>query len=299
MFIWYFCLGALVLGLATVGAALILQAPPYYGNVIDIRYLPFGMVKFINTPGIANLLCLFPATFLASFLLEPMQRPRWFWALGIFGFVISLGAGLALGQRAYFAISLVVEPLVVALFLLLLKSWRSLISICLLLISYPILRWADQVAGTNFLYRPIDQNFFNDARFQMLQYWLDHLVANPFQRVEVGPAEWASLQWFHNFFADLHRLSGFWALLTAVILIAYIFYRTLCVILINKRFGLFLMAVAIPCFLIMNTSVVPEGERQPFLLLLAIGAIAEVTIFREKNKLKVNANKAVIEQANN
>jgi hypothetical protein len=30
----------------------------------------------------------------------------------------------------------------------------------------------------------------------------------------------------------------------------------------------------------MNTSVVPEGERQPFLLLLAIGVISEVILAR-------------------
>ncbi|MDH6504723.1 hypothetical protein [Polynucleobacter sphagniphilus] len=294
-FIWCFCLGALVLGLATVSATLALQAPPYYGNVIDIRYLPFGMVKFINTPGMANLLSLFPATFLAGFLLKPNQRPKWFWPLGVVGFTLSLGAGVALGQRSFFIVALVIEPIVVALFLLLLKSWRSFIVICSLLMSYPILRWADQAAGTGFLYRPLDQHFFNDGRFQMLRYWLEHFIANPFQRTEVGPAQWAGLQWFHNFFADVHRLSGFWALLAVVILIAYIFYRIFCVVRIDKRFGLFLMAIAIPCFLIMNTSVVPEGERQPFLLLLAIGAISEVAILRERNRLKANATKTAIE----
>ena len=293
-FIWNFCLGSLVLGVATVGAALALQAPPYYGNVIDIRYLPFGVLQFINTPGIANLLSLFPATFLASFLLKPNQRPGWFWVLGILGFALSLGAGVALGQRSYFIIALVIEPLVVGLFMLFLKSWRPFMVICLLLISYPILRWIDQAAGTAFLYRPLDQSFFNDGRFQMLQFWLEHFISNPFQRTEVGPTQLAFLQWFHNFFADIHRLSGFWALLAAVFLIAYIFYRIICVIRLDRRFGLFLMAVAIPCFLIMNTSVVPEGERQPFLLLLAIGAISEVTISRERKKLKVDVNKAAI-----
>ena len=138
--------------------------------------------------------------------------------------------------------------------------------------------------GMNFLYRPIDQTFFNDARFQMFRYWIDHLAINPFQRIEVGPAQWADLQWFHNFFADIHILSGFWALITAVILVAYIFIRILCVIRRDKRFGLFLMAIFIPCFLIMNTSVVPEGERQPFLLLLALGAIAEVVLARDKKQ---------------
>lgn len=294
-FIWCFCVGTLVLGLATVSAALALQTLPYYGNVIDIRYLPFGMVKFSNTPGIANLLSLFPVAFLACFLLKPNLRPRWFWMLGIFGFALSLAAGVALGQRSFFVITLVIEPIVVALLLFLLKSWHPFIIICSLLMSYPILRWADQAAGTGFLYRPLDHRFFNDGRFQMFQFWLSHFLEDPFHRIDVGPTQWAHLPWFHNFFADIHRLSGFWTLLAAVILITYIFYRILCVIRIDKRFSFFLMAVAIPCFLIMNTSVVPEGERQPFLLLLAIGAISEVAISRDKRRLKVSSDRAMTE----
>jgi hypothetical protein len=34
----------------------------------------------------------------------------------------------------------------------------------------------------------------------------------------------------------------------------------------------------------MNTSVVPEGERQPFLLLLAIGVISEVILAKLPKK---------------
>jgi hypothetical protein len=123
----------------------------------------------------------------------------------------------------------------------------------------------------------------------MFYYWFERVAVNSFERIQVGPAPWTDMQWFHNFFADVHRLSGFWALLTAIILMTYIFYRIICVIRIEQRVGLFLMAIAIPCFLIMNTSVVPEGERQPFLLMLAIGAISEVLISRAKAKHKLSA----------
>lgn len=281
-FIWMFCLGSLLFSIATVIFAILLQKPPFYGSVIDIRYLPFGTIKFVNSPGIANLLCLFPTAFLAGFLLKPDQRPRWFWMLGGFGFVLSLISALTLGQRSYFVVVLFITPIIVALFLLLLRSWRAFVVICTLLIGYRLLRWLDLAMGMNFLYRPLDQSLFNDARFQMFHYWLEHLVVDPFKRVEVGPIPWNHLQWFHNFFADIHRLSGFWALLTAVILVAYIIIRLISVIRIDRRLGLFLMAIAIPCFLIMNTSVVPEGERQPFLLLLAIGAISEVILGRHR-----------------
>lgn len=285
-FIWLFCLGSLLFCVITVGMAMWLQKPPFYGSIIDIRYIPLGIRKFINTPGIANLLSLFPATFLAALILKPNQRPRWFWTLGVLGFAISILAALALAQRSYFLLTLIIEPILVALFLLLLKSWRTLIMICALMICYPLIRFLDYEMDTNYLYRPLDQNPFNDARFQMLRYWVEHVIKNPFQRIEVGPAAWSDLQWFHNFFADIHRLSGFWALLTAFILVSYIFLRIICVMGKDLRFGSFLMAVAIPCFLIINTSVVPEGERQPFLLLLAIGAISEVFLSREKVKPK-------------
>lgn len=288
-FIWCFCLGAFLLVLGTVGMALILQPPPYYANIIDIRYLPFGKKVFTNTPGMASLLCLFPITFLAGILLKPDQRPRWFWLMGIFGFALSLGAAIFLGQRTYFLVCLILTPFIVGVFLLLIGSWRSGLTLMLLVASYPILLKVDQLLGSAFLYRPLNNNLFSDARFQMFEFWINHLVTNPFQRVSVGPAPWDTYPWFHNFFADVHRLSGFWALLAAVILVSYIFYTILRVVRRDKRMGLFLMAIAIPCFLIMNTSVVPEGERQPFLLLLAIGAIAELTISRDKNKLKLNS----------
>lgn len=284
-FIWSFCLGSLLFCLATIGLAIFLQKPPFYGAIIDIRYIPLGIKKFINTPGIANLLCLFPTTFLAAFLLKPYQRPDSFWTFGILGYTLSLIAAATIAQRSYFAIALIISPFITALFLMLLGSWRAFIAITItLLVGYPTFRVLNQEIATTFLNRPIDQSILSDSRFQILQYWVQNIITAPFQRVAVGPAPWDSLQWFHNFFADIHRLSGFWALLAAVILVAYIFVRILCVMRRDKRFGLFLMAIFIPCFLIMNTSVVPEGERQPFLLLLALGAIAEVVLARDKKQ---------------
>jgi hypothetical protein len=288
-FIWALSIGSLVFCIATVAFTAWLVKPPFYAAAIDIRYLPFGIQKVINTPGIANLLCLFPVTFLAALLLQPNQRPSWFWTLGILGFVLSLIAAIPLAQRSFFVVVLFIAPLVVALSLLLLRSWHALIGIFALFFTYPIIGWIDHAVGTNLLSRPLDQSLINDARFQMFHYWFERVVVNPFERIEVDPTRWPGLPWFHNFFADVHRLSGFWALLIAITLMTYIFYKIICVIRIEQRVGLFLMAIAIPCFLIMNTSVVPEGERQPFLLMLAIGAISEVLISRAKAKHKLSA----------
>jgi hypothetical protein len=285
-FIWYFCLGALLFCLLTVALSVIFKKPPFYNQVIDVRYILAELKRYINTPGIANLLCFFPVVFLSGALLEPKHRPKWYWGLGLMGFIFSLVAALAIGQRSYFLICLLIAPLIVSFFLLPLGKWRPALILLALLATYPTLQMIDQLFGIGLLYRPIKAEMLNDARFQMFQFWLDHLIVNPFQRVEVGPAPWDSLQWFHNFFADIHRLSGFWGLLSAVILVSYIFVRLLYLIKLDRRIGLFLMAVAIPCFLIMNTSVVPEGERQPFLLLLAIGAITEVILGKSRQTLR-------------
>lgn len=288
-FIWLFCLGSLSFGLATILATVILLNPPYYANAIDIRYAAFGLIKHLNTPGISNLLVLFPLVFFAGIILNSNQRPKHFWLLGIAGFVFSLAAAVVISQRSFFVAALLIQPIIVGIFLLLTRSWRRFLAVISFLATYPVLWKLDQSLGLTFLNRPLDSSLASDARFQMFQFWAERIIENPFERVEVGPAQWSDLQWFHNFFADVHRLSGFWALLIAIILMAYIFYRIICVIRIDQRVGLFLMAVAIPCFLIMNTSVVPEGERQPFLLMLAIGAISEVLISRAKGKHKFNS----------
>ena len=280
--IFYICLGALVYCLATIGTSMMIEHRMlgFYGGVSDIRYLPFGIKKSLNTPGIANLLSLFPAAFLAGILLKSNQRPKGFWILGATGLTLSLVGAVAIGQRSYFVLVFAIMPLIVGFFLLLLGRWRSSIVVFFCMASYPILLSVDQLLGAGFLGRVINHDLLSDARFVMFRFWIDRLIENPFVRPEVGPAPWDTLQWFHNFFADVHRLSGFWALLAAVILVSYIFFRVLCVIKREKRLGLFLMSIAICCFLIMNTSVVPEGERQPFLLLLAIGVISEVTLAR-------------------
>lgn len=57
---------------------------------------------------------------------------------------------------------------------------------------------------------------------------------------------------------------------------------------VNQSMGLFLIAIAIPIFLIMNTSVVPEGERQPFFLLIFIGVICEKLLATHKKNLAPN-----------
>lgn len=131
--------------------------------------------------------------------------------------------------------------------------------------------------GNNFgfMNRKIDVGIFFDNRIQMLNSWLEQLVANPFLVPNVGPPSWEAWQHFHNFFADVHRISGVFALVMAVTLIMYIFIRLIYLTYRSKSIGLYLLGIAAPIFLIMVSSVVPEGEKQPFLVFLMIGMICD------------------------
>lgn len=288
-FIWFFCLGALLFSLFTVGASLALEPPPYYGRLVNIISLKiFSARTFINSPGIANLLCFFPTAFMAGLLLKPGQRPWGFWVLGISGFVLSLVAAIVINQRSYFVVSLLIAPLLVGFFLAIERAWRTLACIAIPLACYPALWLTNSLLPNSPWTRFLNGDLMHDARFQMLSHWLAHLIEDPFTRIEVGPAQWQDLQWFHNFFADVHRFSGFWGLAAAILLLGFIFYKLMLLIRANQSMGLFLMAIAIPIFLIMNTSVVPEGERQPFFLLIFIGVICEKLLATHKKNLAPN-----------
>lgn len=283
-FVWIFCLGCFIFSTTTIGTTVALEPPPYYGRLVKILSIEFFSARsFINSPGVANLLTLFPVAFMAGILLRSTQRPRGFWILGGASFVISLVAALAINQRSYFIVTLLISPCIVGVMLATQRAWKSSLRVFLLLACYPFLWFANSMLANNQWSRPINKDMVNDGRFQMLFYWLENFIQDPFARIEVGPVKWQEYQWFHNFFADVHRLSGFWALAAAVLLFGYIFYRLITLIRIDKYIGCFLMAIAIPVFLIMNTSVVPEGEKQPFLLLLFIGLICELVLAKHKN----------------
>jgi len=284
-FIWVFCLGTLLFSLFTIGASLALEPPPYYGRLVNILTPKvFSARSYINSPGISNLLCFFPIAFMAGLLLKSGQRPWGFWVLGVLGFALSLGGAIVINQRSYFVVTLLIAPILVGLFLVTQRAWRTLAWVLIPLACYPALWLANSLLPNSPWTRFLNNDIMNDARFQMLSYWFSHFIKDPFTRIEVGPAQLQDLQWFHNFFADVHRLSGFWSLAAAVLLFGFIFYKLILLIHTNQTMGLFFTAIAIPIFLIMNTSVVPEGERQPFFLLIFIGVICEKLLaFHKKN----------------
>lgn len=278
--VWYFCFGAFVFAAATVIVTVILKLPPYYGQIVDLRFLARGVIAFGNTPGIANLLTFMPIAFLASLLLPAIQNSRWFLGVSLVATVLSVACALVLQQRSFFVIGLMIEPILAGVLMLSIGRVRAGLVVFSIMLVYPLLLWIDSHLGTGFLYRRIDTGIFLDARIQMFSHWLHLILADPFTRQLVGPAPWDILPHFHNFFADIHRVSGLWALCATVTLTLYIFVRLIWLTIQDRLAGAYLLAIAIPAFLIMVSSVVPEGEKQPFIALLLVAGICERLLWK-------------------
>ena len=286
-----FCVGAFCMASATMIATVILKSPPYYGQIIDIRALAHGVIAYGNSPGIANLLAFFGIGFQATLILNQKMRPKFFWFAGVAGMIFLIWAGALLLQRTLFLLVFFIQPLVISTILLLQKfTYKRLLIPAVFLFTYPLIWAIENVFGIALIKRTLNSGagLLNDPRIQMVKYWLEHFIQAPFDRIEVGPSEFSGLPWFHNFFADIHRVSGFWALLAALILIGFIFYRLICLYRANRELGGFLLAVAIPTFLIMMTSIVPEGEKQPLVLMLLIGSVCERLLYLHRSKKLIN-----------
>lgn len=273
--IWYLGLGALVWAVGTVIATVVLSDPPYYGKIVDLRSLARGVLHFGNTPGIASLLVFFPVISLAVFALLKPRKDVWLWIFSLIALAVSIVCAILIQQRSFFLIVLIVQPLIVGVFAFLLGKNKTGLIFLSVLTGCILFFLVDMQSNYGLLARKLDQNLFTDARVQMFKYWLGQISIHPLIRSIVGPPPLDVYPYFHNFFADVHRLSGFWAFFVSIALIGYIFTRLIVLTNKNKKLGLYLISLAAPIFLIMMSSVVPEGEKQPFLVFLLIGAVAE------------------------
>ncbi|WP_286225619.1 hypothetical protein [Polynucleobacter sp. HIN7] len=271
--IWYLGLGAFLWAAVTIFTTVLLAPSPYYGKIIDLRALARGLIQFGNTPGIANLLTFFPIIFYASLIYPTRERSKGYWVGIALVMITTLVAAVLIEQRSFFVINFFVLPILVGIFLFAMNQRKLGSWVLSLLAIYPLLILVNDYAS--FLDREIKTDIFLDARFEMVVFWLYQLLANPFGSPLVGPPPLDMYPHFHNFFADIHRISGFWPLLSAILLVLYIFIRLIYLSYWNRQLGFYLLAIAVPIFLIMISSVVPEGERQPFLALLLIGALCE------------------------
>ena len=266
---------ALLLGFCTSGFLLVLifAACTYAAtgaavcgtlhNVLD------GTV--VNTAGLMSLLVFLPCLAAGWAFMHSFRGPALLAVVPVY--LVATAVGYLYASRTVFVTLWMVVPALLAIF-----SWRGLVrnTAKALLVSLAIALAV--LLLVQYLKRPINFEILRDARFTMyLSSFIEQVVRDPFQHAHVDRvlvAEGKLYIWFHNFFADAHRLSGFWCLLSATGMILYIGVRIVMAAIVSDE-GKVLLMLFIVTSLILCTSVVPEGEFQPILLVLILGGCAE------------------------
>lgn len=229
----------------------------------------------INSSGIMSLTVFLPAFASALAFYKPLLTSRAYWAVVVVIYTAASCIGYAFNSRSVF-LFLYFGLFIQAIVLVTLNKPRTRRSLLMVFMGMAIFLSLIFVVFFN-LRRPISAQIFADPRFAMVQSFVIQLIADPLAHARV-PAEiqvWCGGgHFFHNFFADAHRLSGFLSFLFAALLAAMVCVRTAWATRLGAP-GRILFFTLLPTVLVLNTSVIPEGEFQPIALLLMIGGAAE------------------------
>lgn len=235
----------------------------------------------VNTAGLMSLLVFLPCLAAGWAFRNAFRGPVLLAVAPVYFIATTLGYLYA--SRTVFVTLWMVIPALLAIY-----SWRGLArnKTKALLVALAIA--LSVLLLVQYLKRPINLEVLRDARFTMyLSSFFEQIARDPFQHAHVDRglvAEGKLYIWFHNFFADAHRLSGFWGLLSATVMFLYIAVRIVLSAIVSED-GKILLMLFIVASLILCTSVVPEGEFQPILLVLVLGGCAE-GIHRRKSVLR-------------
>lgn len=271
-------LGALLLGSFSVAASFSVATCFIPGHDFGGEVYNWMVGQGVNRAGVLNLLIYFPL-FLAACLLCLFPKKTWIYLSLSISLILSIGSCILHEARTPIIMTGILGPIIllfIACFeeksyvlqkILTIGWWR------LFLFFFGGLGGLYIINTIAFPERPIGISMLLDARFTLFhKAFIKQLIHDPFHYAVVP--EVCAYPWFHNFFADVHRSSGFWAFFIALTLSGWIVTRTIQLALFNK-IGQILLSVLVPIFLVINTSVVPEGEMQPFLIFIMLGAIAE------------------------
>ncbi len=248
--------------------------PPYYGNLHNPL---FGYA--LNSPGIANLLTMIALLFYGQFLNKTYDLPLFLKIILALCFVFTIWEAIFIEQRTFFIVSFLVCPLLLIYFQF--NNRKKNLNLISIIASIPLFYLVFKpFLESNFeTYRRLTFNITNDLRFRLYKNWFNQFVEDPFSRVRVNLLENPDYGFptaeFHNFFMDVSRFSGGSAFILALILFIYIAYGLVRRLNTDPHLGQLLIFLFIPLFLILCTSVFPEGEVQFFLIILSIAALNE------------------------
>lgn len=258
--------GAFLLPIAFTVYSIYLDGETKYGPIHNVL-----TGQIINSCGVMSLVVFLPVFYAAGIfnkIIKPNQKN-----LIILLLIYSIASviGYLYNSRSVFIVIYILVTLM-ALFFYLQDRWRKISG---LKIAYLVSALVLLILVLQRLERPVGLDVLKDVRFDAYFSFLQQFLSSPFAYAKVPLSfEQVASNHFHNFFADAHRLSGFWSFLSAVLLVGFIGIRVLQAA-IKAPEGRMLLMVFIPVFLILSTSVVPEGEFQPILLILLLGGCAE------------------------
>lgn len=280
-------MGAIALGAFARGSATVLLTSyylslPSFGDVFDLRTWSVG-----NRSPFSNMLIL-AAVFFAGVLANQKAFNLNFHAriMAWLFLVVTVIFGVWLQARLFLIIVFAVCP---GVFLVgsLVDAKRSkelglLLALGMLFIAgfYMINYFELGQRG------PALSSALTDIRFDLYKSFWHQVSANPWVHAQLDPllVERYGIPQFHNFFADVQRVSGTWAFLAAVILVAYICYLVTILVKSGDAVGRFLGFLLVPCLIVLNTSVEPEGGGQNYLMVLVIGVAAAVRFDHTKSE---------------
>ncbi len=272
-----FCLGAWSLVFLYIIIDIINGQNPYWGGVFD----PVDNI-WVNSSGLSNITILLPTVLIPIFV---FLKPQKYFIL--FVATLSLFSCLILGyickSRTVLLILLFILPGILFLekYFIRTKIKKPVIIIIMLVSGYFILTLWLQL----FFPRPLEMNLTSDPRMLLLKSFGEQLLSDPLKQaivpLDIGASSCSGV-WFHNFFADVHRSSGFVAFLLSILLTAFIGCRLILAALRSTE-GIVLLPLFFCNLCILMTSVVPEGEFQPLLLLILIGSVTEALLKGNSN----------------
>lgn len=280
LFLGGVALGAFMRGAVTVLFTICYLSPPYHGKIFDPRTWAEG-----NSPAFANMLIL-AIVFFTGLLANQrsLGLSEKYKLLSYYIVIAAAFLGAFLQARLFFIVVFIVCPILYIFYCFFSIGRKKIVVSSMLGMAFLVGFMAVYYSGLMQRGSEIG-GLFSDLRFTLYKSFWQQVVVDPWRhaQLDLSIVQANGIVQFHNFFADVQRVSGTWAFLSSISLIVYIFYLILKLIKLGSVVGRFFLFVTIPCFLVLCTSVEPEGGGQVYLMMLAMGAIAANELDRKIN----------------
>lgn len=266
--------GAYFRGIITVLLSFFYLEPPFHAKIFDVATWNIG-----NSPSFANMLIISVSFFVSLLANKKIFKLDLNKSLLIVCLIVlGVSFGIFLQARLFSIIVFFVVPTLCFLNVLFCRaSPKGLL--CALSASLFIVFIGLVVNNTTFFNqegRVVDPTIATDLRFTLYASFFNQIIAQPFSYAAVPEAivETIGIVQFHNFFADIDRISGPWPFFLSIALAFYTLFFIYKLYKIRSPYFAFVVFNLVTCMLVLNTSVEPEGGGQTFMMVICLGSIA-------------------------